>query len=218
MKNVLAKLYLTIADLKNNRRAVLWLIAIDLALAVSSNVVDWPWLIRVPPHLIVFAPICSLYPVLLVIWWTRSYFNKKIPAWFTGFLFMGLVSYGLMAWFYFSAYMSWNGVNFHDVGSIFWVTAYAFQAIPIASQLKKIPIYQYLFIFGYFFFKDYSDRYLGTFLDVLLPNYPENLKLFLVTTMIILHIGAAVLLVYIPRRKKHYSPEDVSTMPFTSTP
>lgn len=201
IKTKFLKFAQTLDRLKHNKRAVLWLIAIDVALAVSSSVVDWPWLIRVPSHLVLFAPICSLYPLTLAIWFTLYYFGKKIPSWFTAFIFMGLMSYGLMAYIYFPLYMSWNGINFHDIGSIFWVTAYAFQAFIIASEIKKMPWYQYLFVFGYFFFKDYTDRYLGTFLDVLLDSYPENLKLLFFMSMVTLHVSAASLVLYLGFRK-----------------
>ncbi|MFA5830060.1 MAG: hypothetical protein WC843_06255 [Candidatus Gracilibacteria bacterium] len=187
---------MNISNLRNNKRAILWIMAIDAALAISSTVVDWPWLIRVPRNLIIFAPICSLYPLLLLIWLTLHYFQKKIPTWFTTFLFMGLVSYGIMSYIYFPLYMSWTGINFHDVGSILWVTAYAIQAFIIAPDLKKIPWYQYLIIFGYFFLKDYSDRYWGTFLDVLLDSYPEYLKLGFTISVVTLHSFAAGLILY----------------------
>ncbi len=187
--------------LKHNRRAVYWIIAIDLALGLSSTVVDWPWLIRVPPHLVMFAPICSLYPWLLAVWFSLYLWKRKIPAWFTAFLFAGLFSYGIMAWIYFPLYMSWNGINFHDVGSMFWVAGYALQAFIIASELKKLPLYQFVLIMGYFFFKDYADRYLGTFLDVLLDSYPEHLKTIFFTSALALHGAAAGLLLFLPRRK-----------------
>ncbi|GEM_PF-1990953 len=198
----------TIDRLKYNKRAIFWLIAVDSALAISSLVVDWPWLIRVPRPLVLFAPICSLYPLLLVIWHTLFYFreatHRKIPAWFTTFLFMGLVSYGLMTYIYFPGYMTWNGLNFHDVASIFWVTAYAFQALIIASELKILPWYQFALIFSYFFFKDYADRYLGTFLDVLLDSYPEELKLLFSISIVALHIFTAALVIYLPLHFKKY--------------
>lgn len=189
-------------QLKHNKRAVYWLLAINLALAISSTIVDVPWLIRVPPSLVIFAPICSLYPWLLFIWFGLWLWKKKVPGWYTAFLFMGLVSYGIMAWIYFPLYMSWNGVDFHDVGSIAWVTAYGIQSLIILSEIKKIPWWQYLLVIGYFFFKDYSDRYLGTFLDVLLDSYPEMLKLLFFVCTLTLHTIAAGLLLYLPRRKK----------------
>lgn len=201
LKAKLHQFAVSLDQLKHNKRALLWIMAIDAALAISSNVVDWPWLIRVPTNVVIFAPICSLYPTLLLIWFALYYFKKKIPTWFTTFIFMGIVSYGVMAWIYFPAYMSWNGINFHDVGSIFWVTAYALQAFIISSELRKLPIYQYALIFGYFFVKDYSDRYWGTFLDVLLDSYPENLKLFLTITLVVIHLATAGLIVYLGKAR-----------------
>lgn len=195
-------IYQGIQTLKTNKRALIWIIAIDTALAISSTIVDWPWLIRVPFILRPFAPICSLYPWLLTIWFTLRYFNKKRPTWFTTFIFMGIVSYGAMAWIYFPFYMGWNGINLHDVGSIFWVSLYAIQAFILAPELKKIPYFQYALIFGYFFFKDYADRYLGTFLDILLDSYPENLKLLFGISILSLHLGVAGLIIYLGYRPK----------------
>ncbi len=189
-------------QLKYNNRAVFWILAIDLALSISSTVVDIPWLIRVPSALVIFAPICSLYPWLLFIWFGLFLWKKKVPDWFTAFLFMGLFSYGIMAWIYYPLYMSWNGVNFHDVGSILWVTAYGVQSLIIASEVRKIPWWQFLPVIGYFFFKDYSDRYLGTFLDVLLDSYPEMLKLTFFVCTLTLHSMATGLLLYLPYRKQ----------------
>lgn len=185
--------------LTTNKRSLLWIIALNAALAFSSIIVDWPWLMSVPPLLRPFAPICSLYPLLLTIWFTLTYFHKKIPTWFTAFIFMGIVSYGVMSWIYFPLYMSWKGINIHDVGSIFWVSLYAVQAIILAPHLKKMPYFHYALIFGYFLFKDYSDRYLGTFLDILLDSYPENFKLIFSVSVVVLHFAAATLVLYLSR-------------------
>jgi len=202
----------TMSGLKNNRRAMYWLIAIDLALAISSTVVDWPWLIRVPQTLVAFAPICSLYPWLLVIWHCLYLWKKKVAPWFTSFLFLGLFSYGFLAWIYFPLYMNWNGINFHDIGSILWVTLYAGQAFIVASELKKIPTYQFIAVLAYFFFKDYADRYLGTFLDFLLDTYPSYLKIIFFSSALSFHAIGAGLLLYIPRRSKvmELKPENIS--------
>lgn len=203
----------TLDRLKDNNRAVYWIMAIDLALGISSTVVDWQWLIRVPPNLVAFAPICSLYPWLLLIWFTL-YLRKpkvgraRVPSWFTSFLFIGLFSYGIMAWIYFPLYMSWNGINLHDVGSIFWVTMYAGQAFIIASEIKKIPWFQFVLIMGYFYFKDVSDRYFGTFLDVLLDSYPEYLKLIFFVSALTLHSMAAGVLIFLQGKKAAYG-EDI---------
>ncbi len=185
--------------LKRERKTLTALILLDIILAVASTIIDWSWLMQVPRHLIFFAPICSLYPLLLVIWLGLYAFQKKIPAWFTAFLFMGLISYGIMSFIYFPAYMAWEarGVNFHDVASIFWVAAYASQASVIASEMRRLPTYQYVLIFSYFFFKDYCDRYLGTFLDINIKNYPENLKLLSFGSIVTLHILAAGLILFL---------------------
>jgi hypothetical protein len=187
--------------LKNNKRTLTALLILDIILSIGSNVVDFPWLLQVPRHLVIFTPICSLYPLLLTIWLLLYAYNKKIPGWFTAFLFMGISSYGIMAAIYFPLYMTWKGINFHDIASIFWVAAYGIQAFVIASELKKLPWYQYALIFGYFFFKDYSDRYLGTFLDVTFETYPESFKLFFTVCIVLLHIMTAFLVIYLPRKK-----------------
>lgn len=202
----------TLDRLKYNKRGIYWIMAIDLALGISSTVVDWPWLVRVPPHLVAFAPICSLYPWLLLIWFAL-YLRKplegraRVPSWFTSFLFIGLFGYGILAWIYFPLYMSWNGINLHDVGSIFWVTMYAGQAFIIASEIKKIPWFQFVLIMGYFYFKDVSDRYFGTFLDVLLDSYPEHLKLIFFVSALTLHSMAAGVLIFLQGKKAAYGEE-----------
>ena len=188
-----------LARLKQNRRALYWILALDVVLAVSSIIVDWPWLMGVPRALVIFSPICSLYPLLLVIWLSLFLLKKKIPNWFSAFLLMGLFSYGILTWIYFPLYMSWHGVNFHDVGSIFWVTTYALQGFIIASEIKKIPWWQFTLVVGYFFFKDYSDRYLGTFLDVLLDDYPEYLKTIFFVSALSLHAIAVAILLHLQK-------------------
>lgn len=202
--------------LKYNDRALLWIILIDLSLGLSSTVVDWQWLIRVPRHLVMFAPICSIYPWLLAVWMTIFFFRKKVSSWFTTFLLIGLFSYGIMAWIYFPLYMSWNGVNFHDIGSMFWVTAYASQAFIIASEIQKVRWYTLAPIMAYFFFKDYADRFLGTFLDILLDSYPENLKTIFTVSVVTLHVLAIPLVFWIQKRnhQKHAEPAKI---PLTRT-
>lgn len=190
--------------LKYNNRSVVVLLLINAILTVGSYIADWDWLLAVPRHFILFAPICSLYPLLLLIWFTAWKFGKKIPDWFTSFIFLGIFSYGIMSWIYFPLFMGWRGVNFHDVGSIFWVTAYGLQAFVIASELKRLPIYQYGLILSYFLFKDYADRYLGTFWDITLyPDYPEFLKTLFTTCIVLLHLIGFFLIVYLPHKNKH---------------
>jgi len=64
------------------------------------------------------------------------------------------------------------------------------QSFIIASELRILPIYQYFPIIAYFAFKDYADRYLGSFIDILRADFPENLKNFFFGAIIIIHISA----------------------------
>jgi len=49
-------------------------------------------------------------------------------------------------------------------------------------------------------FKDYADRYLGSFIDVLRPDFPEYLKDFLGATILILHTISTSLAVFIAQK------------------
>jgi hypothetical protein len=184
--------------LKNKKTTLLMIIALDIFMAVGSLAVDWPWLAMVKPALLPFAPICSLYPLSLTIWFTLYYFRKKIPAWFTTFIFVAIVSYGFMAWIYYPAYMAWDGIQFRLYGNIAWVTTYALQALIIRSELKVIPLFQYALIALYFGFKDISDRYLGSFIDILRADFPEQLKNTLFICIVALQIAAFTAAVAIP--------------------
>lgn len=184
--------------LKNHKKILLALIALDIFMAIASNIADWDWLMGVPWYLMPFTPICSLYPLTLSIWFTLYYFGRKIPSWYTAFIFIGITSYGIMAFFYFPLYMTWAGVDWRNSGNMLWVATYALQSFIIVSEVKKLPIYQYVFIFCYFGFKDYADRYLGTFIDILQPGYPQYLIDFFSITIILLHLGAFSLVVLLP--------------------
>jgi hypothetical protein len=185
-------------SLKNNRKALLALIGIDIFMAVGSNIADWPWLMSVKWYLMPFAPICSLYPLTLAIWFSLHYFGKKIPVWYTTFIFVGIVSYGFMAYVYYPAYMAWDGVRFRLVGNMIWVTVYALQSLIIKSELKRLPLYQYFLIALYFGFKDFADRFLGSFIDILRSDFPEQLKNVLFITIVAIHVFAFTVAVSIP--------------------
>lgn len=192
--------------LKNNKKSLLILIGIDIFLAVGSNIADWPWLSSVDWRLLLFAPICSLYPLVLAIVFGLKYLDKKVPAWLTTFIFMAIVSYGIMAYIYYPFYMSWDGVKFRLVGNIIWVTCYAIQSLILYSDIKKLPIYQYALIFGYFAAKDYSDRFLGSFIDILRPDFPKYLIDIFTVSMITLHVTVASAVVAIPYLRKKKTP------------
>lgn len=211
--------------LKFDRKAIIVLIVLDILMAFGSNFVDWPWLLTVAksnPYLIPFAPICSLYPLTLAIWFIIYYKNgphgyasvktnvdstdHKIkrqnlpPAWLTTFIFIGITSYGVMSLIYFPLYMSWYGFELRTVGNMLWVVVYALQSFIIASELKPVPLYQYALIIAYFVFKDYADRFLGTFWDLLDPNYPAYILTIASFSIVILHISFITLAIKLGRR------------------
>ena len=198
MKNRLLKFARFMNGLKLNKKALLVIIGLDIFMAIGSNIADWPWLMGVRWYLMPFTPICSLYPLTLAVWFSLWYFGKKIPVWYTTFIFMGIVSYGIMAYVYYPAYMNWDGVHFRLIGNMVWVTVYALQSLIIASELRKLPFYQYALVIGYFAFKDYADRYLGTFIDILREDFPEGLKTVLWFSMIIIHVSVISLTLFMP--------------------
>ncbi len=198
-KNKLLAWAAWMSGLKNDKKTLLVLIGLDLFLAVGSNIADWPWLMSVKWYLLPFAPICSLYPLLLTVWFSLRYFGKKIPGWFTSFIFFAITSYGIMSYFYFIPYMNWAGVNFRMVGNIIWVTVYALQSLIILTDLKRLPVFQYVLVLGYFAAKDYSDRFLGSFWDIPNVDFPEPMIAFFSSAMVTLHLCAAAAIVVIPK-------------------
>ena len=182
---------------KQSKRALIVLIILDIFMAIGSNIVDWPILAQVDWYLIPFAPICSLYPLTLAIWFTIYYFKKRVPTAFTAFIFMGITAYGIMAQIYYPVFIYFEGLHFNLVGNMIWVAIYAIQSFIIASELRPLKIYQYIPLIGYFVFKDYSDRYLGTFTDILYFDFSEFAISALFALMIIMHIGSISTTIYI---------------------
>lgn len=180
-------------QLKNNPKSLQILIGLNLLWSIIGIYADWPWLNSVPLPLLPFTPICSLYPPLLTIWYLLYKSKKNIPAWFTAFIFVGCISYGILAQIYYPFYMSWIGINFHDVASMFWVAFYGLQAFVIASELKPLKSYQLLLITGYFSFKDFSDYYFKTFVDFLQLNYPIYIMNIVLFSGILIQVSAILL-------------------------
>lgn len=190
------------AGFKSSKKALIVLIVLDVFMAVGSNIVDWPMLVYVDWYLIPFAPICSLYPLTLAVWFTLYYFKKKIPAWFTTFIFIGITGYGVMAQVYYPVFIYFEGLHWNLVGNMVWVAVYAVQSLIIVSELKPLSTFQYLPIIAYFFFKDYSDRYLGTFTDVTRFNFSEFAKDSLLMLILVLHTAAISLALYMAYRNE----------------
>jgi hypothetical protein len=201
MKKALLKFALWMDDLKRHRKTLLLLVGIDVFMAVVSNIVDWPWISSVKWYLTPFTPICSLYPLTLAVWFSLYYLKKRIPAWFTTFIFIGIVGYGCMALIYFPVYMTVDGVQLRHIGNMIWVAVYAMQSFIIVSELKWLLTYQYVLVISYFAFKDICDRFLGTFLDILREDFPEALKWGMWFVMIAIHITVISLALLLPALK-----------------
>ena len=203
MKAKLKKFASWMSGLKDRDDTLIFLIGLDLMLAIASNVVDWPWLMSVDWYLRPFAPICSLFPLTLAIWFIIYLKNRRVPAWYTTFIFVGLISYGIIAQLYYPVYMSHLGFHWRLPGNMLWVALYASQALIIASEIRPAKTYQFALVVAYYLFKDYSDRYLGTFIDdAQKMGFPEAWKDFFFILIIILHVGSFALVMRIAFR--HY--------------
>ncbi len=173
--------------LKDSKRALVVLIVLNIFMAIGSNIVDWPILAYVDWYLIPFAPICSLYPLTLAVWFFLYLKRIKIPEWYTTFIFVGITAYGVMAQIYYPVFIYFEGLHWNLVGNMVWVALYAIQALIIMSELKPLRYWQYALIFSYFLFKDFSDRYLGTFTDVIFFDFSEFSKDALFMLILLLH-------------------------------
>lgn len=188
--------------LKARPQVLIFLIGLDVLMAIASNIVDWPWLMSVPWYLRPFAPICSMFPLTLAIWFSLYYIRRRVPAWFTSFIFIGIISYGVMAYIYYPLYMTIIDFHWRLPGNMLWVTIYALQSLIIVSELRPVKIYQFALIISYYLFKDYSDRYLGSFIDTLQPGFPEYLKNIFGLSIVTLHLGAFTFTGWLMRKKK----------------
>ena len=162
---------------------------------------DFAWLNMIPPQLILFTAICSLYPPLLTIWYGLKLFGKNPPNFLTLWIVVGTLAYGVMAQIYFPLLMSWKGINFHDVGSMFWVAVYGYQTIIISRYLTKPTKLEILFVLAYLGTADYCHYALKTFVDFLLPNYPTWLLQTTVITGISLQLAALLYYTLRPTQK-----------------
>lgn len=202
MTHTLKKFATWMDGLKKNQQALVFLIGLDLLMAIASNIVDWPWMMSVEWYLRPFAPICSLFPGALAVWFTIYLIRKKVPAWFTTFIFIGIISYGIMAYVYYPLFIHYIEFTWRLPGNMLWVTIYALQSLIIASELKPTRLYQFALIIAYYLFKDYSDRYLGSFIDGLRPDFPGFLKDFLFVTMLLVHMTLFTLVGWNMRKKR----------------
>lgn len=178
------------------------LILLNLTWSVLGFFADFAWLREVPIYLVPLTSICSLYPPLLTIWYLFQYFERKTPNWFTFWVILGTASYGLMAQIYFPLLMSWKGINFHDIGSMFWVAVYGTQSIILFKHLKKLSFLQMFPGLIYIFTADAFHFFYPTFVDFILPGYPIWLKMTTVSVAILLQISVATVVYLLNRNHR----------------
>ncbi len=177
------------------------LILLNLIWTLLGFYADAAWLSMIPPYLIPLTAICSLYPLLLLIWYILKFYNLNIPNWYTFWIVLGTASYGLIAQFYFPLLMSWKGVNFHDVGSMFWVGVYGLQSIIIIRYLKIPGFWVLIPGIAYLLAADYTHYFALTFVDFTLLNYPLWMKNLTGLTALIIQLVTALTILFLVRKQ-----------------
>jgi len=170
-----------------------FLIVLDFFMAATATYVDRYEFLAVTWYLVVFVPICPLYPLLLgsnFLLRARSGHFWQPLLHFTA---VGIISYGCMALIFYPLYMAGHGFQWYEVGNIFWVLLYSAQIIFIFPHLKKIPPVYYLLIALYFFTKDFLDRFGETFSYQRTGELSEPMANAFLGIIVILHIFALML-------------------------
>ncbi len=177
-----------------SKRKIKLMILLYAAWSILGVYADYAWLTQVPWYLIPLTAICSLYPPLLTVWYLYQYFERPAPDWFTYWIILGTSSYGLMAQFYFPLLMSLVGINFHDVGSMFWVAVYGCQSVFLLPYLKKLHFRTMLPGTLYILAADLVHFYIPTFVDFTIPGYPLWMKYLTVIVAVTLQISCSIII------------------------
>ncbi len=172
-----------------SKQKLKYLILLNLTWSILGIYADWEWLSQVPSYLIPFTAICSLYPPLLTIWYSLKLRGINPPNWLTLWILVGTTTYGILAQIYFPLLMSWKGINFHDIGSMFWVAVYGTQAFILYKYLKPPTRAAIAWVILFYAAVDYSHYFAKTFVDLTLPNYPVWLGTLSATLVIALQLG-----------------------------
>lgn len=178
----------------HNRNFLAFLVVLDLFMAISAMYVDWGDFFMVPWYLILFVPICPLYPLLLAcnFWHFRNKGNFSQPL--LHFTLMGTLAYGIMAYIFYPTYLISKGFAWYELGNMLWVTIYASQAFLLLPLIKKISIGWYVPFIAYFLLKDFLDRFAGTFSYERLKVFSPATENFLFVSIVGLHLFAVIFL------------------------
>lgn len=185
------------------------LILLNLTWSLIGFYADAAWLSMIPSYLIPLTAICSLYPPLLTIWYVLHYFKREIPSWYTFWVILGTASYGIIAQFYFPLLMSWKGVNFHDVGSMFWVAVYGTQSLVLLPHLKIHSRLSALPGLFYLLAADFTHYFALTFVDFTMDGYPLWMKNLTGIVALIIQFSLLVLFLKYKKTQPALQPEPV---------
>src|SRR3989338_2212337 len=128
--------------MKINSKLAMVLAALDLFMAVTATYVDRFEFLSAPWYLVIFIPICPLYPLLLGINFWKFGKAGSFNQFLLNFTAIGIISYGLMAFVFYPLYMLENGFGWYELGNIFWVALYSSQIFVIYHHLNRIKIWQ----------------------------------------------------------------------------
>lgn len=179
-----------------NRKFLSLLILLDLFMAISAIYVDFRDFFVVPWYLVLFVPICPLYPLLLAINFSMFLKKGKFSQGLLHFTMIGIMGYGIMAYIFYPAYLITKGFTWYEFGNMFWVTLYAAQALLLLPVLKKINILWYAPMMGYFMLKDFLDRFGDTFSYHREAVFSSNIENFLFGAVLTLHLIGMLFLIF----------------------
>jgi hypothetical protein len=180
--------------LLKNKRALWFLIILGVIMSLTAMRIDYKDFVETPLYLWIFVPICPLYPMLLAVNYFGYMKNGSFNQPLLHFTAIGIISYGVMAFFFYPIYMFFNGFAWYETGNIFWVTIYAVQIFIILPYLKKIPAWWYSIFASYFLLKDWLDRFSITFSYTRYGLFTDIQSNALLIIIVILHLYALIFL------------------------
>ncbi len=148
--------------LKISRKLALFLAALGFSMAGVALSVDLHDFVETPWYLWLWVPICSLYPFLLGVNYLFFVWRGEFPRFLLIFTLVGIFGYGMVAPVFYGLYLFEHGFGWYEFGNIFWVWLYAAQGfllLPYVRRVSCLPWWQFFLVAGYFFVKDFLDRF-----------------------------------------------------------
>lgn len=178
-----------------NRKFLIALIVMNLAMVALSMTIDYADFLETPAYLWLFVPICSLYPLLLVVNYVIYLWRGRFMQWLLNFTAVGIVGYAAMAFVFYPIYMWQHGFSWYEFGNIFWVLLYGSQIFVITPHLRRLHRIGYAMILAYFVAKDLLDRFSVTYSYQRYGMLSLDLQNILLAVVLILHVVAFFLII-----------------------